>query len=92
MKTCRSRLISPPARSLTRQITCSKLEFPEGAQVRLVRIGDYDICACSATHVRSTGEIGVIKITSFARYKGGVRIHMLAGRDAFEEYVRSYSA
>ena len=69
----------------------SKLEFPDGAQVRLVRIGDYDVCACSATHVRSTGEIGVIKITSFARYKGGVRIHMLAGRDAFEEYVRSYS-
>lgn len=69
----------------------SKLEFPEGAAVRLVRVEGYDICACSATHVRSTGEIGVIKFTSFARYKGGVRIHMLAGQDAFDEFVREHT-
>lgn len=68
----------------------SKLEFPEGAAVRIVRVEGYDLCACSATHVRSTGEIGVIKFLSHARYKGGVRIHMLAGQDAFGEIVREH--
>lgn len=68
----------------------SKLEFPEGARVRIVRIDGYDICACSATHVSKTGEIGVLKFLSFARYKGGVRIHMLAGQDAFESIAREH--
>ncbi len=26
--------------------------------IRLVRIGDYDVCACIGKHVRSTGQIG----------------------------------
>lgn len=70
----------------------SKLEFPEGAAVRIVSVKGYDLCACSATHVHRTGEIGIIKLLSFARYKGGVRIHMLAGQDAYEAFVREHDA
>lgn len=62
----------------------SKGEFAEGTQVRIVEIGDADLCACSALHVRRTGEIGRIKLISHARYKGGTRFHMLAGYDALE--------
>lgn len=54
--------------------------------VRIVTIGDYDICACCAPHVALTGEIGGIKIISSQSYKGGVRISMLCGLRALEDY------
>ncbi len=64
----------------------SKIEID--GQVRLITIGDeettVDICACCAPHVRSTGEIGIIKVLSVINWKGGVRISMLAGRRALE--------
>jgi Ser-tRNA(Ala) deacylase AlaX len=30
----------------------------------MVRIGDYDLCACVGTHVQNTSEIGTFKIIS----------------------------
>lgn len=62
----------------------SKLDITEG--VRLVKIGDVDICACCAPHVNSTAEVGVIKILDFMKHRGGTRIFMLAGRRAFADY------
>ena len=62
----------------------SKLDITEG--VRLVKIGDVDICACCAPHVGSTAEIGVIKILDFMKHRGGTRIFMLAGRRALADY------
>ena len=66
----------------------SKLELTEN--VRIVTIGDVDCCACCAPHVAFTGEIGVIKILDFERYKGGVRCHMLCGETALEDYRDKY--
>jgi len=48
-------------------------------QIRLVTIPGYDVCACCAPHVHRTGEIGILKVQSFQRYKGGVRIHIICG-------------
>lgn len=41
-------------------------KLPEDASqtIRLVRIGDYDVCPCIGAHVASTGEIGTFRITS----------------------------
>ncbi|MBQ1852274.1 MAG: alanyl-tRNA editing protein, partial [Lachnospiraceae bacterium] len=47
--------------------------------VRIVEIEGTDLCACCATHVRSTSEIGLFKVVSSERYKGGIRLHYLAG-------------
>lgn len=47
--------------------------------VRIVEIEGTDFCACCATHVRSTSEIGLFKVVSSERYKGGTRLHYLAG-------------
>ena len=66
----------------------SKLELTEN--VRIVTIKDYDVCACCAPHVYSSGEIGIIKILDFNRHRGGVRIHMLCGYDAVEDYEKKY--
>ena len=59
----------------------SKIEI-EG-QTRLVTIPGVDICACCATHVRRTGEIGLIKIVKVIRYNGGMRLFISCGGRAF---------
>lgn len=66
----------------------SKLELSEN--VRLVTIGEYDVCACCAPHVARTGEIGLIKLLDAIRYKGGMRIHFLAGFAALEHYRKTW--
>lgn len=68
----------------------SKLDLYEN--VRIVKIGEYDSCACCAPHVKYTGEIGVIKILDFAKLRGGIRIFISAGRRAvktFDEYYKT---
>lgn len=50
--------------------------------LRVVEIEGVDRCACCAPHVARTGEIGLIRLLDFLRYKGGVRIHMQCGADA----------
>ncbi len=64
----------------------SKLDLKEG--VRLVCIDGYDLCACCAPHVHRTGEIGLIKIIDFIQYKGGMRLTMVCGINAFEDYSK----
>lgn len=51
-------------------------KLPEDASetLRIVRIGDYDICACIGSHVKSTKEIGTFKITSTSFNNGSFRI------------------
>lgn len=66
----------------------SKMDL-EG-DVRLVTIDGVDCCACCAPHVSRTGEIGVIKLLDFIRYKGGVRIHLLCGEAALLDYRNRY--
>lgn len=60
----------------------SKKELP--GSVRVVTFPGVDVCACCGTHVASTGEIGLIKLLSIQKFKGGVRIEMLSGRRALE--------
>ena len=62
----------------------SKIEI-EG-QVRLVEIPGVDLCACCAPHVNHTGEIGMIKLISCDRHRGGCRVTMLAGVRALKDY------
>ncbi len=51
-------------------------KLPEDASetLRIVRIGDYDVCACIGTHVASTKEIGTFKINSTSYNDGSFRI------------------
>ena len=58
--------------------------------VRIVNIPGYDLCACCGTHPLHTGEIRLIKILSVQNYKGGVRISMLAGNRAIEDYGQKH--
>lgn len=52
--------------------------LPEGATdtIRLVRIGDYDVCPCIGKHVRSTAQIGRFEIlgTNWDEHEHSFRI------------------
>jgi len=41
-----------------------RLPEDAGDEIRIIKIGDYDSCPCSGTHVKSSGEIGGFKIIS----------------------------
>ena len=68
----------------------SKLDLKEN--VRIVEITGVDVCACCAPHVKSTGEIGIIKILDFEKYKGGVRLLVKCGTDALRDYREKYKS
>ena len=66
-----------------------------GGEIRVVRIGDWDVEACGGTHLRTTGEIGIIKIIHTERIQDGVeRIVFASGFPALrhiQEMERSLS-
>ncbi len=74
------KVIFPKNEKLSAYEYRSKIEI-EG-QVRLVEIPGVDLCACCAPHVKSTGEIGIVKVTAFEHYKGGTRVSILCGERA----------
>jgi alanyl-tRNA synthetase len=68
----------------------SKIELT--GEVRIVRAGEYDCCACCGTHVRHAGEIGIIKIVGAQNYKGGTRLELLCGKRALDYYRKIHQA
>ena len=50
--------------------------------LRLVEIEGVDLCACCAPHVKSTGEIGALRIIKSEKNKGGTRLWILCGKRA----------
>ncbi|MBP3301213.1 MAG: alanyl-tRNA editing protein [Clostridia bacterium] len=62
----------------------SKKELTEA--VRIVTVEGVDCCACCAPHVKNTGEIGGIYIVDAIKWKGGTRLTVRCGEDAYGEY------
>ena len=54
-----------------RIVDLSKLPDDASETLRIVRIGDYDACACIGAHVGNTSEIGTFKVISHS-YENGV--------------------
>ena len=51
--------------------------------IRVISIPGVDSCACCGTHVKRTGEIGLFKVLSFEKHRGGTRVFLLSGELAF---------
>ena len=56
------------------EVETEKLPDNVSETIRLVRIGNYDLCACVGLHVANTSEIGVFKIISHTWENGTLRI------------------
>lgn len=55
-------------------VDLSKLPANASETLRIVRIGDYDACACIGQHVENTSEVGTFKIISYDYTEGRLRI------------------
>ncbi len=69
------------ARSLVRG------DIPQGLErVRVVHMGDYDRSACGGTHLRSTGELGLVHVMGWQSHGDHTRVTFLCGRRALADY------
>jgi alanyl-tRNA synthetase len=77
----------PVTERLARPDDAYRSKRPLDGGVRLVTVEGYDACACCGSHVRATGEIGAVKIAGCKRHKGGLRVTILCGARALEDYA-----
>ncbi len=66
---------------------------PENAElpIRIVKVEGVDYVPCCGVHVSSTGQVGLIKITSFENHKGGTRIYLKCGTAAYRWLASIYN-
>ena len=57
-------------------------------QVRIVTVPGFDCCACCGTHLKTAGQVGLIKILSVVKFHQGVRMEILCGQRAFAHYQK----
>jgi len=60
--------------------------------IRIVEVKDYDWSACGGTHVRSTAQIGLIKIIKSEKRGAETRITFRCGGRALDDYARLSAA
>jgi len=62
----------------------SRLGPIEADVIRVVKIGACDTSACCGAHVRTTGQIGFVRIFDLESRRNGTRVSFLAGKKALE--------
>ena len=71
-------------------VDLSKLPEDASDTLRIVRIGDYDACACIGAHVQNTREVGTFKVISHS-YENGIwrlRWKVMVIPEEMPHYVR----
>ena len=58
--------------------------------VRIVEVPEADTCACCGVHVAFTGQVGLIKILSAAKFHQGIRIQLVCGKRAYDHIAAAY--
>ena len=56
-----------------------ELALKPGDAIRIIKVGGFDETPCGGTHVRASGEVGVVAIRSWERFKGGTRVAFACG-------------
>ena len=59
-------------------------------EVRIVRFPNADCCACCGTHVLRAGQVGLVKVLSCQKFRGGVRMEIVCGGRALEVFGTVY--
>jgi misacylated tRNA(Ala) deacylase len=63
-----------PREEAEKVVSLSKLPHHAGETVRIIFIGEYDVCPCSGMHAKTTKEIGTFKIISTDHNNSVLRI------------------
>ncbi len=63
-----------PIKNAKDLVDLSKLPDDVSEVLRIIRVGDYDVCACIGLHVDNTSEIGKFKITTHTFDNGRWRV------------------
>ncbi len=63
-----------PRQEAGRLVDLSKLPEEATDTLRIVRVGDYDACACIGAHVKNTSEIGHFKLLTYDYADGRLRL------------------
>ncbi len=61
---------------------------PDEGRLRIVEVDSFDWAACGGVHVASAGEVFLVKAVSQERIRGRVRVHIMIGQRAFDDYGR----
>jgi len=69
------------------ELPLRRLPDAKGDLLRLITIDSFDMSACGGTHVRHTGEIGMIKVLKTERQGNKLRIEFLCGSRALADYA-----
>ena len=56
------------------------------SNIRIVEIDSIDFSPCAGTHLRNTGELGMIKIRKWKKYKGNIRVEFVCGKRALKDF------
>ena len=62
-----------------KQVSLARLPDEAGDTIRIVRVGEYDVCPCSGPHAPSSKAIGLFKIASTDFQDGVLRIRFKLG-------------
>ena len=70
------------------ELTALRLRKPAAVheRIRVVQVEGFDVSACGGTHVVRTGQIGLVVVRRWERYKGGLRVEFLCGGRAWRDY------
>ena len=54
--------------------------------LRVIDVEGFDLSACGGTHVARAGQVGVIALRSWEKFRGGVRLEFVCGGRALREF------
>ena len=63
-----------PMAEAAKIVDLSKLPDESGDTVRVIKVGEYDACACIGIHVENTSEIGTFKMLNYDYEEGRLRL------------------
>jgi alanyl-tRNA synthetase len=69
-----------------KKLALRKLPPVRQGKLRLIEIDQFDLTACGGTHVRHTGEVGIIKIVKLERQNNQLRVEFACGQRALHDY------
>ena len=55
-------------------------------KIRIIEVENFDLSACGGTHCRTTGEVGLIKITKWEKRGEKIRLEFICGWRAWGDY------